>query len=68
MTEYKELRIEKQDGVGMYRILPKDRGAIPIELRGMYTSVGAAKTAIDRVDSHRGRKTKNAKTVSASRD
>lgn len=66
--EHKGLRITKMEKSTLYKVQPLDRGAIPVELRGMYTSIKAAQDAIDRVDSHRGRKTKNAKTVSATGD
>lgn len=45
--EYGKYRIVNEGMGNMYVIKPLGRGAIPKELRGRYTSWGAAKQAID---------------------
>lgn len=45
--EYGRFRIAKEGMHNMYLIKPLGKGAIPKALRGLYTSWGAAKKAID---------------------
>lgn len=45
--EYGGYRIEHDGSFGMYTIKPLGRGSTPKELKGRYTSYGAAQFAID---------------------
>jgi hypothetical protein len=45
--EYGGYKIQHDGSFGMYTIKPLGRGSTPKELKGRYTSYGAAKSAID---------------------
>lgn len=45
--EYGNYRIEHDGTFGLYTIKPLTRGSTPKELKGRYTTYGAAKAAID---------------------
>lgn len=51
--EYGNYRIVPDGTFGMYTIKQISRGATPKELKGRYTSYGAAKAAIDASDKQR---------------
>ena len=45
--EYKGYNILHDGSFGMYTIKPLGKGSVPRELKGRYTSYGAAQAAID---------------------
>lgn len=47
LTEYKGYKIQHDGTYGMYTIKPLGKGSVPKELKGRYTSTGAAKAMID---------------------
>tara|TARA_R100000687_G_C6440413_1_gene160226 strand:- start:275 stop:487 length:213 start_codon:yes stop_codon:yes gene_type:complete len=56
LIEHGGYKIVHDGSFGMYTIKPLSRGSTPKELKGRYTSYGAAKAAIDA--SNKGRKGK----------
>ncbi len=57
MLEYGGYKIAHDGSFGMYTIKPLTRGSTPKELKGRYTSYGAAKAAIDASNKSRKGKT-----------
>ena len=47
LTEYKGYKIQHDGSFCMYTIKPLGKGSVPKELKGRYTSYGAAQHAID---------------------
>lgn len=47
LTEYKGYKIQHDGTFGMYTIKPLGKGSVPKELKGRYTSYGAAQAMID---------------------
>ena len=63
--EYKGYRIEHDGRFSMYTIKPLTRGSTPKDLKGLYTSYGAAQAAIDASNNRKGKS--DGKTDSDSR-
>lgn len=53
--EYNGYRIEHDGRFSMYTIKPLGRGSTPKELKGLYTSYGAAQAAIDASNKIKGK-------------
>jgi hypothetical protein len=47
MVEYGGYKIQHDGTFGMYTIKPQSKGSVPKELKGRFTSYGAAKLIID---------------------
>lgn len=65
IKEHGGYRIEHDGSFGMYTIKPLSRGSTPKDLKGRYTSYGAAKAAIDAFNKLKRGKT-NGETSSSS--
>jgi hypothetical protein len=57
-AEYKDFQILTSDAPGLYRVTTIGRGSVPQELKGRFTSVGDAKSFIDRVKEKKNGKNK----------
>lgn len=55
--EYGNYKIQHDGTFGMYTIKPIGKGSVPKELKGRYTSYGAAKAIIDAASTTRRSKT-----------